>query len=71
MGRAPNYSGLFVFPKLIGTKNESKQPRSFLLGRPVKVISTLPLGHIPTLTDAAHVRYRFNAKALNSNQFCY
>ena len=34
-GRAPNYSGLFLFPKLIRSKNESKQPRLLLLGKSV------------------------------------
>ena len=36
-GRAPNYSGLFLFPKLIGTKNESKQPRILMLGPSVPI----------------------------------
>ena len=41
-GRAPNYSGLFLFPKLIRTKNESKQPRILLLGPSVHYVALVP-----------------------------
>ena len=47
-GRAPNYSGLFLFPKLIGTKNESKQPRILMLG---------PSVHLYLCSSAAKVLY--------------